>query len=281
MQLTPDYSILPSPGTTMTPALLHALVDQASLTRFTSDDLTEVSGALRTSTNVSGTHQFLTALNDIVWYQNDTPVSLSGDGMRTLLGKADLVYYDSPHGHTPVRGLPCMVPHFGDHSRGSWSGWSCYSLAAQCYIPRITLDQILQGEFHGFYSPNWYGDSVMWNGIHGVVDETVDASSGLVKMVTHGFARAFVHASLSNELTLPHTVYGIQWNQAHRSLMPVSMNYTDLSQVTMMEIPLGLVRKVYTESGITLVPMIYENEVSATNCPYYVAEVFLGGFPCL
>lgn len=281
MRLIPDYDILPSPGTTMTALLLHNLVDQASLTSFTTDDFSDAGGSLLIGTNVSGTHALLTQLYDRAWYQQDTAVSVSGDGLRTLLGKADLAYYDSPHGHKPVRGMPCLVPHHGDHNRGSWSGWSCYSLAAQHYVPRITLDQVLQGEFHAYLAPNWFGDQVAWRGVHGVVDETVDASAGLVKMCHYGFCRAFVHASLSNEVSLPGAVYGIQWNQTDNTLMPVAISYTDPSQITITEVPLGLVRKVYTESGVTLVPMVYENEASATNCPYYVAEVFFGGFPCL
>lgn len=281
MRLTPSSDYLPAPGHTVTATYLHNLVDNATLGQFTADDFSDAAGdGLLVGSNPTTTHYWLNQTDD-VYAQVHSAVSLTNPGLRALLAKCDVVYFESAHGNQPYKGMMCGVPHVMDKSRGSWSSWSNYSLASHWYLPRASIDNITQGDFYVPAVPSQY-TGIYWTHVWGVVDEDLGGSSGLLKMATYGFCQALVHASLSNELSLPGAIYGLAWEGTTTDvLLPAAINYTDPSYYTLTAIPLGLVRKVYTESGITQVPMVYDNEASATNCPYYVAEVFLGGFPCL
>jgi hypothetical protein len=146
-------------------------------------------------------------------------------------------------------------------------------------MPRISQDNRLWFHWWSKSGGTPQRASKFQSGYWGVVDEENDAQNGLCKVLEHGFGQALVHASLSSNVSSP-GVYGLLYNPTNQDHFPVATVSADpeADAVTLTFLSLGHCRKVYHESGITLVPYVFENEVSQTNVPYFVAEIFFGGF---
>lgn len=286
MRITLPLAYQPHPGATITATLIHNMVDNAVLDNLEQTE-TAVSGAVASASGASGAHSWVLYAPDVdgdrqLTWAPRTEISLTQT--PHWLAKTYAAYFFNDQGYVPYKGLPCLVPADYDSARGNWSGMaaSTYSLGGWWHLPRITLDNICWFQWHADYGGTVHPEQKYYPGIWGVVAETSAGANSLVKVVEHGYCDALIHASLSSNLSGP-GVYALQYNFANNDQFPVATQTlapTD-EAVTITEMPLGLVRKVFTESGITLLPYVYENESSATNVPYYVARVFFSGFGCL
>lgn len=278
MRCTPRGIDYPEPGATMTAAKLHAMVDNASLTQF---ELAELSGLGSGAAvgSLAGDY-YMRQVNEEVYHQPVSAISLSGYGLRSLLGKCDLAWYECEYGYVAQKGMPAFMPGSAINTRGNWSGWTAYKHSASMYFPRVSQDQQSWFGFPAFYVSTSYPDAAQVEQVYGIVDEAL-TKDGLIKWCTYGYCDALVHATLSNGLSLPGTIYQLSYDFTDGTLLPCAVQYTDPSAFTLSGMPMGLVRRVYTESGVTQLPFVYESESSASLVPYYVARIFFGGWPCL
>ncbi len=289
MRITLPEEYMPSPGVTITATFLHNMVDQATLDQLEESEVI-AGGSIFASSPASGSYGYMvfaangeTGEQQLVWAPR-TEVSMTG--MPHFLQKTFPAYYFNDQGYQPYKGMACLVPHDLDDSRGNWAGMdaSQYSLGPWWHLPRITQDNVCWFEWHSFTYPPKVArpQSKFVAGVYGVVGETYPSSDCMVKVVEHGYCDALVHASYSSNLSGP-AVYAILYNGANNDHFPVSTQVLSPADedTTISMLPLGVVRKVYTESGVTLLPYIFENESSQTNVPYYVARIFFGGLGCV
>ena len=286
MRVTLPAAYMPHPGATITATFLHNMVDNATLDKFEDADILNTAGVLP-STAASGSHGYVVFApgssneRQLTWGPR-TEVSLVG--MPHWLSKTYAAFYDNDKGYVPYKGLPCLVPNDTDDSRGTWSGMasSQYSLGGWWHLPRITLDNVLWHNWHSSYLATVYPDNKYCSGTWGVVADTMASAKSMVKVVEHGYCEALVHASFSSNISGP-GVYALRYDFTNNDHFPVAtqtISATD-EAATITELPLGVVRQVYTASGVTLLPYVYANESSATSVPYYVAKIFFSGFGCL
>jgi hypothetical protein len=282
----PSY---PAPGTTITAAYLHSLVDDLEISDFSTSDFNDLGAGAAYGGTAGNAYLRQTTPDETqgleAWRMPVSTVSLAGYGYRQLLGKVDLAFYSNSNSHVPYKGMPCFVPGYPDDAKQDWSGYTAYRVTDWWIVPRISLDQLHWFKFHSYLvAPSVdYADALHVGEVRAVVEED-GPSDGLVKICQYGYCDALVHATHSNELSLPGTVYALRYGFDDNSMLPVAMNFTDNSAYTSTHVPLGLVRQVYTASGVTLLPFVREDAVAdaSSNAPYYVARIFLGGgFPCL
>ena len=258
----------------MTPSYLHNLVDSCTITALTVSDFTGLT---------AGLSPYATLAADEAYREPVSIISLSGYGLRQITAKSDVWFYSSMFGHVPVKGMPIHAPAYQRPATLDFSGFTSVSVTALWYLPRGSCHQVqwALNFWHTIATPGFGSGSPEWNDLWGVVDETMGGNSGFAKVVMHGYADVLVHATLSNSLSLPGSVYGVRYIPATKSLLPVSMDYTDASEVTCTILPMGLVRQVYRASGVTLCYFVNEQTTQVSLAPYYVARAFIGGFPCL
>jgi hypothetical protein len=268
VQIDPAY--YPAPGVTLSPDYLHGLVDTATLSDFQMADFSDLAIFENPFLDPTGTELFryeasVVSLADSVWSQ--------------LLQKSNLHYYQSDQaGYKPVKGLPAFIPDDGMNQHGNWSGWTAYKVSDWWYLPRISLSQKYPyNYFHNTSYPSGTGSMITI----GIIGLSKDDNEGIVPVVMYGMTEALVHAALSEGATLPGSVFELFYHPTQRTMFPRCMHYTDYSAYTAVSWPLGICRRVYVESGITEIGMLSENMSGVSLVPYYVAEVFLGGYPCL
>lgn len=281
MKITLDTAYLPSPGATITPAFLHNMIDNCSIGQLEDSEII-AGGSILAASPASGQHGFIVYANQKLVWASDTAVSLEG-GVRHWFGKSYPAWYFNLTGYKPYKGMPTLVPGDLDRSRGGWSGaaQTNWSAGGWWMLPRVTQDNQVWFQWWGNISGTRYSYSKFYSGQWGVMDEENDAQNGLCKVLEHGFGQALVHASYSSNISSP-GVYGLLYNDTNKDHFPVATIGFDAEneRATITFMGLGHCRKVYIDSGITLVPYVFENEVSQTNVPYYVAEIFFGGFGC-
>lgn len=110
----------------------------------------------------------------------------------------------------------------------------------------------------------------------------------LTEVVISGPAQAMVHVSLSstfnpNDLFCTYFAYesSIDASADYVMQQPVSWHGSSVTSETRCQIPIGVIRKVYTSSGATMVQMQHGqvSDYSLPAQPYYVADVWLWGQP--
>ncbi len=281
MKISLDSSFLPSPGATITPAFLHNMVDNCVINQLEASEY-EAGGTILAASPASGQHGFMVLSSQKLVWAPHTNVSLEG-GVRHWFGKSYPAWYFNLTGYQPYKGLPTLVPGDLDRSRGGWSGaaQTTWSAGGWWMLPRVTQDNRLWFHWWSESSGTPQPSSKFFSGYWGVMDEENDAQNGLCKVLEHGFGQALVHASYSSNISSPGS-YGLLYNESSDDHFPVATIGFDAENeaATITYMGLGHCRKVYVESGITLVPYIFENEASQTQVPYYVAEIFFGGFGC-
>lgn len=280
--LTADY--VPQPGTTITRNYLYGLVDNLQISDFQNSDFAELGGSgalLVAASPASGVHPLLESHSGELFMNYPSTVSAGRVQLPQLLVRTTLGYYEGP-ADTPVKGQLCWFPSYADNQfrNRAFSGWSNYSCGVYWHVPRLCLSNYLLGHFWSWYNNTTYQDSYCFNRVYGVVERTVGSAKTVVNVVEHGFCDALVHSTFSNSFE-PGDVYAVHYAEAQGWMVPVSMRYTDLSAFTITEIPLGVVRQVFTDSGTTLVPLVTDDETPGDDAAWYVARVFFGGIPCL
>lgn len=281
MKVTP--AAFPAPGATITPAYLHALVDDATLNEFVPGDFNDLGGGLSAGDDGTVNAWMRQPTTYEVYRQPISTVSISVYGTRQLYGKVDLAYYKNTKGWQPTKGNVCHVPSWGDNTRQDWSGYTAMQSSGSWNLPRISIDMKHWNHVNGWAFPGTdYPDVVYHGQTWGIVDENGPAD-GVTKVCQYGYCDAYIHAGLSTELTLPGSVFGLLFNYTDGTRVPVSMAYAATPGFTADIYPLGVVRQVYTDSGVTSVPFILESaSPGATSMNCYVAKIFLGGgTPCL
>jgi len=281
MRATP--ASYPEPGATMTADYLHGLVDNTTLNEFEVAELTNIGGGLSSGDDPT-TEAAMRQTTDYEVYRDPvSTISLASFGTRQLTGKIDLAYYKNTEGWQPTNGNVCYYPGHADNAREHWSGWTCYPGSGMWQVPRISVDMKLWNQFNGWLFPSTTYSEVTYPGqVWGVVEEG-GTGDGLVKVCQYGFCDAFVSAEFSTELTLPNSVFGVLYSHAAKTFVPASMGYATDPGYTVNIHPLGLVRRVYTDSGITSIPFVIEADSPGnTSMDVYMAKIFLGGgTPCL
>lgn len=283
MRVTP--ASVPVPGATMTASYLHSLVDGCTLNEFVSGDFNDLGGGLSAGNDpseVAYMRQLQTTSSE-VYRDTASTVSLSPYGMRQLTGKVDLAYYKNTKGWTPTKGSVCHVPGWGDNTRQDWSGYTSASLSGMWAAPRISVDMKHWSHINGWAFPSTdYPDTCHHGEVWGIVEEDGPAD-GITKVCQYGYCDAYVNIDMSTDATSPGAVFGLLFNYTDGTRVPTAMGFPTTPGYTANFYPLGLVRQVYTASGVTSVPFILESDTpGATNMNCYVAKIFLGGgTPCL
>ena len=103
-----------------------------------------------------------------------------------------------------------------------------------------------------------------------------------IEVIFKGPAQALVHASLSRTFD-GNDLYCLYYKAGTPVLQyPVSWNGSNISAAHFPHIPWGVIRRVYTESGVTEVTHHrIDDNYTASAEPYYVADVWFWGEPCL
>jgi hypothetical protein len=108
-----------------------------------------------------------------------------------------------------------------------------------------------------------------------------------IEVVFTGPAEALLHASLSSSFN-PNDLYCIYYAKEgtltndYMLRQPVSWNGSAVTTYTRCHVPWGVVRQVYTSSGVTMIRNQQgKTDYSLAAQPYYVADIFFWGMPCL
>jgi len=111
---------------------------------------------------------------------------------------------------------------------------------------------------------------------------TTTATLQPIEVVYKGPSEALVHASLSSSFD-GNDLYCLYYKAGNPMLQfPVSWNGSNVSSAHFPHVPWGVIRKVYTESGVTNVAHHrVSTDYSLAAQPYYVADVWFWGEPCL
>jgi hypothetical protein len=282
MKLSYSLTNIPLNGATITPAVLHGMVDHLT---FGSLGATEIisggDGIHIGDTPATSPDAFVQIIDKELYSRPNTNVSLTSWPVRTGMGKSFLAFWTNvgaPNTYAPTKGMPCWTADGGLHHCADFSLITGFSLTSLWALPKVVMSQKQWGRWWDWYNvtntfyPAGYNKGTLWF----LMDETISMDKGIVKCLDYGWGTAMVHATLSNSL-VPGAIYGIRYNVTDQNWFPVSWDHTNPSEATLTVLPLGIVRRVHLTSGVTAVPYIIEQATSMTMVSYYVADVFFGG----
>lgn len=328
MRVVPTY--LPDTGTELSPALIHRIVDEASVQDISFTVTTDA--AIATGTAYTALVPSMQLLGDNVavgvyhsaasfhpqsmyfgigattqempgWWNERQGAWPKVTGVSFNAVATGVTYWYSSDGQnwtssaSAVSGLTCAS--FTSGSQFILAGWPLtIPFVDQAYTVNATCKWIADA----FVVPDMSGDlrlnTTTWAyalGGEGKALHTFDpifintmsvTATGYTKVCTLGMVDAFVHYSLSSSFS-PNDIYAFYYSTnalgvTMNSRVPVSWDGKDSSNVTVSYLPYGLIRKVYTSSGVTTFNMPRESTAySLGPQPFYVARIWFWGQPCL
>ncbi len=270
---------IPSATEEMTQAKIHRIIDEAVITTVSEDAMS--ASLINDSLFPVANTQFTMAPVSLQLAPSDAAFYIhSGASVGSLfkrwgLSKVEIGITPALAYEMPPAGWPCYIPSTMA-GEAAYAGWSAYSLGCYDFVPPLSGICKLRWTWHPTAA-----DACHVNVPYPVV--ILNTGGGTAQQfrefVMYGFAQALVHATLSNSLNsgdcyaLRNDVIGAA------AILPVCWNHTDSTSVTQWNMTYGLVRKVYASSGITMVTL--PGISPAVVAPFYVAEIFFGGAPCL
>jgi len=309
LRVSPGF--VPAPGATVTPALLHRIVDDAVVS-INTDGLSAGSGnimAVTTYTLTAPSVQFNpdTACKMV----HCTAVSELAIRPENLVTRSGLATYASFSAVSNVantyKGLPGWFCRRTPSRNWPWDNAAGYSLPkykiphsapaaddarSRFIFPIVTgdpkplaatyADQYRFVAGNTFTSPKSIDAMTIFAGDSSVGEDEIQN----IEVIFNGPAEALVHASLSSSFN-KNDLYGVYYSLEDTlttCLMrqPVSWCGSAITAATRCIIPWGVVRQVYTDSGVTMVqPPNGSGDYALAAQPYYVADIFFWGMPCL
>ncbi len=281
MRIVPGY--LPDTGATLTTALMHRIVDEATVTLGVVAPVTVagiVAGSSYTAVLPSlqvlnGNTAVFVAETAASFYPNSLSVNIgAGNDMIVLWTKRS-----GPGTQVLPVGWPARIPR-NDQVFADSSTYKGTQIAGFNYIPWVTGDPRLT-------DPKWgFSTFDVLTGFPATINLQAITNSGYGVVRTIGMVDALVHYSLSSSFS-PGDIYALYHSNsdigiAQPTVIPISWHASKYSGVTMPFVPYGLIRQVYTASGTTSIAMPQESTAySLGPQPFYVARVWFWGRPCL
>lgn len=330
MRVIPTY--LPDTGTELSPALIHRIVDEASVQDISFVVTTDAAIATGTAyTALIPSMQLLADSNPVGvfhsaasfhpnsmyfgigattqempgWWDQRQGAWPKVTGVSFNAVATGVTYWYSSDGQnwtssaSAVSGLTCAS--FTSGSQYILAGWPLtIPFGDQTYTADATCKWIA----NSFVVPSMSGDPRLFTSSWAFLPDAAAAGKGLhsfdpafintmsvtetgyTKVCNLGMVDAFVHYSLSTSFS-PNDIYALYHSVnalgiTLNSRIPISWNGGNTSNVTASFLPYGLIRKVFTSSGVTLFTMPRESTAySLGPQPFYVARIWFWGQPCL
>lgn len=310
LSVTPGY--VPAPGATMTAARIHQIVDEATV-NINTDGLSAGTGNIMeaasgyTTTQPSIQFNINTACK-IVHCSAVSEVVILPDSYIAHTGLATFATFSAVSSvANTYKGLPAWFCKRTPYRAWLWDNTAGYSLAkfkiphtgaaltdsrSHFVFPLVTGDpKPLEATYaakYRFLAGNTYTSPKALDAMAIFGGDSDPDVAGLqnIEVIFNGPAEALVHASLSSSFN-KNDLYGVYYsleNTLTTCLMrqPVSWCGSAVTTATRCIIPWGVIRQVYTSSGVTLVqPPNGSGDYSLDPQPYYVADIFFWGMPCL
>jgi hypothetical protein len=282
MRVVPTF--IPETGDTLSAAVLHRIVDEAIV-----QDIVLGAGG---STGIIVASAYTAVLPSLQLLSGGNPqyvansaVSFHPASLSLGLGACNdmVVYWDKAGGAGTQTVLPGW-PVYLSWNTQTWTlstGLQEITAAGQHYIPRVGADLRM-------IDTAWALSG--YNGIRPIgvnfinLKPVVNAGYGVVRTI--GMCDAFVHYSLSSSFS-PGDLYAFYYNKTDIGLsiptsVPISWHGSRASGVTACQVPYGVIRQVYTTSGVTnIAPPMESTTYSLGPQPFYVARIWFWGSPCL
>jgi hypothetical protein len=291
---------VPSPGTTVVASVIHRIIDGATVTAHGSADYVGPFDVVSSySLAYPASIQFIN--NDGVKVGHATDMSLSPVLFDNLFSKGGISYYEpasAPSGARMIqRGMPAFIyPNPGpgalllgkkDRLTGKNSpGGTITSLDGDARYRHVF--PVVNGDLKcveqsavtisscGLTVPTRFCPFVL------SAQTTTAATLQPIEVTFKGPSEALVHASLSSTFNA-NDLYCMYFKAGTPYMnFPVSWNGSSVTAGERCHIPWGVIREVHTSSGVTNVVNHRVNDsYSLAAQPYYVADIWFWGEPCL
>lgn len=325
MRVVPTY--LPDTGTELSPALIHRIVDEASVQDISFNVTQDAAIAEGTAyTALVPSMQLLGGQTPVGVYPSTMSFcaqnmyfgvganqEMSGwwsqrqgawpkvTGVSFNAVATGVTYWYSSDGQnwtssaSAVSGLTCAS--FTSGSQFILPGWpvsipwldQSYTVDASCkWITNSFVVPSISGDFRDYRNviniPSGSGGGLL-PGDPIFINTMAVTETGYTKVCTLGMVHAFVHYSLSTSFS-PNDIYAL-YNSPNaipgvKTRVPVSWDGVESSGVTLYMLPYGVIRQVYTSSGVTTFNTPRESTAySIGPQSFYVASIWFWGRPCL
>lgn len=310
IKISPTF--VPAPGATVTPNLIHRIIDEADVMVDTSGLQAGIGNIMTASnyTESAGTVQFNidTAVCKLYHATACSEINVACDNFLTKAGLATWAPISAVSNVANVyKGQPAFFPkriepwgyHVGgDYNAGRYklsgaTGNPLTDSRSRFFFPFVTGD--CKSRFPTFDAAtkvvsNYTRFIEMEAMALFAQDSDTTKQFQSIEIVFKGPAEALVHASLSSSFN-PNDLYAIYYckegsldaSMQDLCYQPVSWHGSAVTTYTRCQIPYGVIRKVHTSSGITMIQMQHARAsgFSLPAQPYYVADIFFWGVPCL
>lgn len=284
MRVVPSF--LPDTGATLTTAIVHRIVDEASVEGLTDGMVFSTVGIVVGSayTAVLPSLQFIGTEPKAVMHTAASfyPAQLAFG----MLASRDMEgYWDKRSGagnqSIPV-GWVVSVPH-NDQVFADTPAFTGQRIAESHWVPFISGDPRI---VYPHWTSSTGGGRGMLPGDPCFINLQAVTNNGYTRLCTIGFCDALVHYSLSSSFS-PGDIYALYHSNndigiAQKTRVPISWHGSNTSGVTLAFLPYGLIRQVFTASGVTNIALPQESTAySLGPQPFYVARIWFWGQPCL
>lgn len=298
LNISPDY--VPSPGTTITASVIHNIIDRALVT---------TSGSVPNTGPFDTVASYSLSYNASVQFKeysglktgHVTDMSLSAVLYDNLFSKGGVAYFEPASAPSVAnmiqKGMPAFVyPNPGpgamllgkkDRLTGKNSpGATTSSLDGDDRYRHVfpVVNGDLKAAQQDAVTISSYGINLFTSFVpFALANQTTTAATlQPIEVVYKGPAEALVHASLSSTFD-GNDLYCLYFKAGDPLVQyPVSWNGSNVSAAHFPHVPWGVIRKVYTSSGTTdVVAHRADTSYSLSAQPYYVADVWFWGEPCL
>lgn len=293
MRVNPLY--LPDPNATLSQAMVHRIIDDADVEVDVGDIDLSAANVIAIgpdeSTAYTDLRPSLQARDQEFGLFHVSGISLTGKVLDNVFRKQMNAYWRNPSDMTDTKLLPGW-PVYISRAYQTWADqtdWLGYSLAVEWALPWVQADPTLN-------HTRWNNNSGGSNGNHrGIMARDVflindlNCTTATIALTTASFigmTEALVHYSLSSSFN-PGDLYALYHSDDALGVsrimrIPVSWNGSNISGITFPFMPLGIIREVYTASGVTTIAVPFEQTVGSPPDaqPYYVAKIFFWGCVC-
>lgn len=286
MRVVPSFLL--DTGATLSAAQVHAVVDNAEVYDLLEEDIDlSQAGILvgTTYTAILPSAQVLSGEPVAVFHTGASmyPASLY---FGIAAGKHEMAAHwhqrSGPGVQSVPVGWPICIPH-NDQVWGDSLLFQGQEIADYHLVPYISADPRL---VYPHWTSSTGGGKGMLPGDPVFINMQAVTAIGYTKVLTLGFADALVHYSLSSSFS-PGDLYALYHSDnamgvSVKTRVPISWHGSNHSGVTMSFLPYGLIRKVFTDSGVTNVAMPVESTIySLAAQPFFVARVWFWGSPSI
>lgn len=277
LRVTPSY--LPSDGDAATAAVVHRIVDEATV---------EVPSALLVGasdimvvTTYTAAYPSLQSLGEAVSAFFHSAVSAIGSAVELGPGRGVLSVWPTvaslPAGTVIPKGWPVYISRSAQVNADRIGDVGTL-IAAMFRLPQVQCDPRCVYPHHATSTIGIAANDQFF-----LTKAAVAANPAMVPLLYAGMGEALVHYSLSSSFS-PNDLLALYHSSGLGiyTRIPVSWHGSNNSGATLNHVPYGVIRQVFTDSGVTMISMPRESTAySLAAQPFLVAQVWFWGQPCL